>query len=209
MSDYRFCLISGCFWAFAHKKTHTTKNTHVKPRSLHESSAAQREKKNPRNVSCEAPECPAPGGPARPAAAPRRPPGASPALPDLFALYVWQRVAVEEKTHGFSSIFSYAQNCFLFPSFFFLWRGLLVLITWLEFTWDKGAKKGGQSRTERCTHSIPWSQSTFVDHGKTRWFLDPVCRMSGGKQGVIVVRNSAAVCVRAGPSWPRSPLLSA
>lgn len=74
-----------------------------------------------------------------------------------------QRVALEGKTqafHFFSFLFSYAQNCFLFPTFFFHLRGkgVLVLITWLQFTWDKtkDAKKGEADRDMHSWSGFPY-----------------------------------------------------
>lgn len=104
-------------------------------------------------------------------------------------------------------------------------KRVLVLITWLQFTWDrkkkkkkktKGAKKGGEPGEWKRQHRdslvvrIPLSQSAFMDNEKKWWFLDwgPVCRMAG-IQGVIVARNSAGGCIRAASYVPSPSLLSA
>lgn len=138
---------------------------HVKPRPGHKSSAARQSRTKSPQWLPDSPRYKS----SRSRTLPPQLPG--PESPRSWSIFYFmrrgQRVAIERKTQAFSFfsfLFSYAQNCFLFPFFHLRGKGVIVLITWLQFTWDKtkGAKTGGERRnergrggknqTERCTH---------------------------------------------------------
>lgn len=163
---------------FAHKHKHAKTNTHVKLRPGRKSSGAQREgysqSGSMKLLGLKLQE------PDSPTTAPR---AESPRSRSIF-LYMSEFGETQTKSGGTREgtslflLFSYAQNCFLFPTFFFHLRrkGVLILITWLQFTWDKtkGAKKRGERRTERgrikqrdaLMVGILLSQLTFRDNEK-------------------------------------------
>lgn len=160
--------------------THAKSNTHVKPRPGRKSSAPQRER-NPRSGSLKVPRYKAPGAGQSHHSSPgcHRTPGAFFSIAYVRVCWdadkEWRKKGRHKLFPSFLFFFHMHRTAFCSPFFFSLWgKGVLVWITWLQFTWDKTkeAKKAGERRhrirqRDALMVRIPLSQSTLMDKEKS------------------------------------------